>query len=350
MKNNHKCTCSIVPPYIMDQFKDEFKNTIETTQAIVKARKDISMQIMGPSLGTGPLGKADRIIYDSQNTSKDSFRKIREEGDPPSSDKAANSVYDNAGFVRDFYKNTFNYFSVDNRGKDLCMNIHFQEDFNNALWSSASDAMFFGDGDGQTLINLTGAIDVIGHEMTHGVIEYTAGLIYQGQSGALNEHLADVFGTMIKQKFKGENAWNADWLIGDTVVGPKFQPQTGFQSVSLRSLAYPGCAYLGDFQPANMDRYFTGSDDNFGVHINSGILNKVFYLVSTGQGMGIPGMDTTPAGQLWFNSLKAISTDTCDFNGFKNLVIKNAEKQVLEKSLQEGTVELVGKAFSSVGL
>lgn len=352
MKHGKNCTCCIVPPYIMDmpEYKEKFKYTVDFTERVRLHRKEISYQIVGPSIaGLNPPGNADRYIYDSKSTSKSAFHLVRQEGKAQVADPAANSVYDNAGKVRDFYKNTYNHFSVDNNGKDLIMNIHFQLNFNNALWSSQVDQMFFGDGDGQLLRNLTGPIDVIGHEMTHGVVEYTAGLVYQGQSGALNEHIADVFGTVIKQHYNGQNASNANWLIGEDVVGPGFKPKTGFP-VALRSLKDPGSAFNGDPQPAHMSNYYQESGDNFGVHINSGILNKVFYLVATGQGMPLPGLGTASAGALWFKSLTAIRVDTCDFAGFAAIVKIAAKAMMMGKELPADTDVLLAEAFKSVGI
>ncbi|MDB5281025.1 MAG: Peptidase thermolysin, partial [Bacteroidota bacterium] len=341
----------IVPPYIMDQFEGHFKHSVEFSKRVHADRLQISYQTMGPSLTLQPPGKADRLIYDSKNTSMNAYQLVRKEGDPEAADPAANRVYDNCGKVRDFYKNNLNYFSVDNNGKDLAMNIHYQEELNNAMWDGRVSQMFFGDGDGDLLTNLTGPIDVIGHEMTHGVVQYTAGLIYQGQSGALNEHIADVFGTVIKQFYNKENASTGNWLIGEDVLGPSFKAMAipGF-GVALRSLKDPGKAYNQDPQPAHMDNFNTGSSDNGGVHINSGILNKVFYLVATGKGMPIAGLDTPTAGKLWFEALKAIRVDTCDFEGFAKIVLSSAKTMMIKKLLAEGTDTLIEAAFGNVGI
>jgi Zn-dependent metalloprotease len=353
MKRRKHCTCCIVPPYIMEHpdFKDGFKNTVDFTKRVLDNRKTISQQIPGPTaMSRNPVGKAERYIYDSKNTIKSTYQLARKEGGAPSADAAANSVYENAGKVRDFYKQAYNYFSVDNNGKDLIMNIHYQEQFNNALWSSQFDQMFFGDGDGALLKNLTEPVDVIAHELTHGVVEYTAGLVYQGQSGALNEHIADVFATVIKQHYNGQNASNADWLIGDAVVGTKFTPKPGFTTIALRSVKDPGCAFNGDMQPANMANFYDGPNDNGGVHFNSGIMNKAFYLIASGAGMPAPGIDTAAGGALWFKSLKAIKVDTCDFEGFAKIVLDSAQSLMLDRTLPNGTDALIKAAFNSVGV
>jgi Zn-dependent metalloprotease len=347
---SHGCTCQILPPYVVDILVDkkimkkkDLQSTIKGSSEIRKIRKDVSEEMKGVAGLIGPLGTADRFIFDSKNTSKAHFIQVRKENDPPVGDQAANDVYDNCGKVRDFYKNTYNYFSVDNNGKNLNMNIHYLQNFANALWSSDVDQMFFGDGDGQSLINITRALDVIGHEMTHGVVEYTAALVYKDQSGALNEHIADVFGTVIKQFYGGQTAANADWLIGDQIVGPKFPGK------AIRSLKDPGKAFTNDPQPDNMSNLFTGAADNGGVHINSGILNKAFFGVASGAG-GQPGIDTVAAGQLWFESLKAIRDPNCNFQTFFGVVLNTANTLSSAGKLPAGGANLVQAAFSSVGI
>ncbi|CAM5676724.1 hypothetical protein SFUMM280S_07534 [Streptomyces fumanus] len=155
--------------------------------------------------------------------------------------------------------------------------------------------MVFGDGDGEIFLDFTIPVDVIGHELVHGVTQYTANLTYFGQPGALNESVSDVFGSLIKQYTLGQSADQADWLIGAGLLAPRV---TG---VALRSLKAPGTAYdddvLGkDPQPATMDDYVRTGRDNGGVHINSGIPNHAFYLAATALG----GNAWERAGQIWY--------------------------------------------------
>ena len=132
----------------------------------------------------------------------------------------------------------------------------FDWSYANAFWDGAQ--MVFGDGDGEIFGNFTGSIDVTGHELTHGVTQYTANLSYEGQSGALNESISDVFGSLAKQHHRGQSAADADWLIGADIFRP------GVSGVALRSLKAPGTAYddprLGrDPQPAHMSGYAAAS-------------------------------------------------------------------------------------------
>jgi Zn-dependent metalloprotease len=139
--------------------------------------------------------------------------------------------------------------------------------------------MVFGDGDGAICGRMTSSLDVIGHELAHGVTEDEAGLEYFGKSGALNESLSDVFGSLIEQHRRNQKADEADWLIGNEVWTPQIQGD------ALRSMKAPGTAYddplIGkDPQPAHMRDYVDTTKDNGGVHINSGIPNHAFSAIT----------------------------------------------------------------------
>src|SRR5436305_11306478 len=149
--------------------------------------------------------------------------------------------------------------------------------------------MFFGDGDGQALTQTTAGIDVIGHELTHGVTQHEANLVYSGQSGALNESISDVFGIQVKQKALKQDVESSDWLIGADVVGPLLQP-------ALRSMKEPGSAHQHDDQPSTMEGYVDGGD----VHTNSGIPNRAFYVVASELG----GNSWDAAGPIWYEALR----------------------------------------------
>src|SRR5262249_14484518 len=156
----------------------------------------------------------------------------------------------------------------------LIASVHYDQDFDNAFWDG--EQMVFGDGDNIIFVGFTKAIDVIGHELTHGVTQFTADLEYKFQSGALNESMSDVFGSLVKQYHNNQDAASADWLIGSGILAP------GINGKALRSMSDPGSAYddpkLGgkDPQPAHMDDFvkLPQSEDQGGVHINSGIPNR----------------------------------------------------------------------------
>jgi len=140
----------------------------------------------------------------------------------------------------------------------------------------------------------TKSLDVIGHELTHGVTEHEAGLQYLNQSGALNESVSDVFGVLVKQFKLGQAADQADWLIGADIVKP------GFPGKALRSMAEPGTAWDGDDQPAHMQNYVHTMADNGGVHTNSGIPNKAFGELA----LKLGGPAWEKAGRIWYEALR----------------------------------------------
>src|SRR5262249_13419300 len=189
----------------------------------------------------------------------------------------------------------------------------------NAFWNGMQ--MVYGDGDGVLFQRFTKSLDVVGHELTHGVTQYEAGLSYSGQSGALNESFSDVFGSLVKQWKMKQTAAQADWLIGAGLLA------RGVKGKALRSMAAPGTAYddpnLGkDPQPANMKDYYKGSDDNGGVHINSGIPNHAFYLVATTLG----GNAWNRAGKIWYDTLINQLRPNSSFTDAANATIASASK------------------------
>jgi Zn-dependent metalloprotease len=131
-----------------------------------------------------------------------------------------------SGDTYDFYSSIFDRNSLDNNGMTLVSSVHVAEvddrgefvPMNNAFWNC--EQMAYGDGDDVVFRPFTGSLDVIGHELTHGVVSFTSNLEYRNQSGALNEHFADVFGALVRQWKNGEKAKSANWLIGAEVLTP----------------------------------------------------------------------------------------------------------------------------------
>jgi Zn-dependent metalloprotease len=254
-------------------------------------------------------GKPNRTIYDQDHgTSQTLGRVVRAEGQPATEDEAATQAYDGLGFTYDYYWSVFQRDSIDGQGQKLDGCVHFGDAYPNAFWDG--HAMFFGDGDGQVLTQTTAGIDVIGHELTHGVTQFEANLVYSGQSGALNESVSDVFGIQVKQQALGQDVTTSDWLIGADIVGPALRP-------ALRSMKEPGKANPHDDQPADMDGYVDGGD----VHTNSGIPNHAFYVLATTLG----GNAWDAAGPIWYATLRdARLTPTATFQEFARLSVRNA--------------------------
>lgn len=198
--------------------------------------------------------------------------------------------------------------------------------------------MVFGDGDGKLFNRFTISLDVIGHELTHGVTENEAGLVYFNQAGALNESLSDVFGSLVKQYALKQTAKHADWLIGAGLLA------AGVKGKALRSMAAPGTAYddpvLGkDPQPAHMKNYVSTTQDNGGVHINSGIPNHAFYLAAT----AIGGRAWERAGHIWYNALRDNKLKAnAGFAAFARLTVAHAKNAKETKAVKN--------AWNAVGI
>jgi Zn-dependent metalloprotease len=206
-------------------------------------------------------------------------------------DASINQAYDNFGYTYSLYWDVFHRDSIDDQGMQIDGLVHYGTDYDNAFWDGAGH-MFFGDGDGELLTDTTKGIDVVGHELTHGVTQNEANLTYSGQSGALNESISDVFGSLVKQFQLKQTADQADWLIGADIVGPQLAP-------ALRSMKAPGTANKYDSQPADMDHYVDTASDNGGVHTNSGIPNRAFYVAADTLG----GNAWEGPGQIWYDTL-----------------------------------------------
>ncbi|PKO22615.1 MAG: peptidase M4 family protein [Chloroflexi bacterium HGW-Chloroflexi-1] len=257
-----------------------------------------------PGLATRALvvGK-QRHVYDAEYGSTLPGRLARAEGAPATGDPAADEAYDGSGVTYDLYRDVYERNSIDGGGMRLDSTVHYQQGYDNAFWDGQQ--MVYGDGDedlpeAERLFNrFTIALDVIAHELTHGVTQYEAKLAYWDQSGALNESFSDVFGSLVRQRVLGQAADEADWIIGAGLFTPRVD------GVGIRSMKAPGTAYddpvLGrDPQPAHIRDYKQVDYDNGGVHINSGIPNHAFYVVARELG----GNAWEQAGRIWYVALR----------------------------------------------
>jgi Zn-dependent metalloprotease len=302
----------IVPPYLLESIA---RNGTPAQQA--RASRSLVLDAMHrtnrltPSRpAAAPADSPQRTISTADNQVSLPGHTVRAEGAPASGDAAVDEAYDGLGSTYDFYLQAYDRRSLDDKGLPLPATVHYGSDYDNAFWNG--ERMVFGDGDGELFNRFTIAVDVIGHELTHGVTENTAALTYANQPGALNESLSDVFGSLVKQHRLGQDAGDADWLIGAGLL------TASVHGVALRSMKAPGTAYddpvLGkDPQPAHMRDFVTTTDDEGGVHINSGIPNHAFYLVATA--LGGPAWEV--AGRIWYDTLVsgdlAADADFADF-------------------------------------
>ncbi|CAM5620966.1 hypothetical protein SBADM41S_04769 [Streptomyces badius] len=162
--------------------------------------------------------KPQRILYDCETGTTLPGVKVREEGDKPTSDASVNRAYAGLGATFELLLSAYGRSSIDGRGLPLIGSVHYGREYNNAFFDG--EQMVFGDGDGEIFLDFTVAVDVIAHELAHGLTRYTANLRYEGQSGALNESVSDVIGSLVKQYSLGQSAEQADWLIGAGLLAP----------------------------------------------------------------------------------------------------------------------------------
>ncbi|BBA97329.1 putative metalloprotease [Actinacidiphila reveromycinica] len=340
--------CTIVPPHILDRLarSDDPDLAGAARHALEHDARQRTRRLVPAARSAAapaPSAASDqprRTVYDAGHKDDLPGRKVRAEGAEPSKDASVNRAYDGLGATFETYLKAYARHSIDGHGLPLTASVHYQKGYNNAFWNG--EQMVFGDGDGKLFLDFTIPVDVIGHELTHGVTQYTANLDYQDQSGALNESVSDVFGSLIKQFALGQTADQADWLIGAGLLAP------GVHGVALRSMKDPGTAYddprLGkDPQPGTMAGYVSGSDDNGGVHVNSGIPNHAFYLVAAALG----GHAWEQAGQIWYDTLTGGSlASDADFAAFAAATAAAAKARYGEGAQYQA----VRSAWSTVGV
>ncbi|MBC9248127.1 M4 family metallopeptidase [Paracoccus sp. 11-3] len=262
--------------------------------------------------------KPDRQIHDGQYKAALPGKLIRSEGDTETGIADADTAYDAAGQVFSLFADEYGRNSLDDDGMPLVATVHHRRNYNNAFWDGKQ--MAYGTGDGK-LFRTFLELSVVGHEMAHGVIQYSGGLLYENQSGALNESIADVFGSLTLQRGLALEAHEADWLVGRGILGPDIN------GAALRSMKAPGTAYSDDLlgqdpQPWHMDHFVVTTDDNGGVHINSGIPNHAFYLFATylgGKAWEIPG-------RIWYHALQSLNNPMASFSDWADQTIKSANE------------------------
>lgn len=258
------------------------------------------------------------------------------------SDNVYNAAYDGAavdahayaGQTYDYFQDVHNRNSYDGNGAQLVSTVHYGRSYNNAFWSGSQ--MVYGDGDGSQFIPLSGALDVIAHELTHAVTDTTADLIYQNESGAINESMSDIFGTLVEYHFNN----NPDWQVGEDIYTP------GIAGDALRSMEDPTLS--GD--PDHYSKRYTGTGDYGGVHINSGISNKAAYLLANGgthYGVSVNAIGNDKAGDIYYRTLTQYLTPNSNYSHFRASTIQAATDLYGASSAEVASVKA---AFSAVGV
>ncbi|OCK85340.1 zincin [Lepidopterella palustris CBS 459.81] len=363
--------CSIVSPSLLQSIADDEsldgatrESALYTLQSTEALRQATDLQKAAEAVSTGHLdfrcaiysmsGKA----YDASGTAYAPLPGIplRTSEEPPTFDEDVNNCLEGLRMTYNFYKEVFGRNSIDGNGMQINASVFYAIRYGNAMWVPNAKQMVFGSGDGNTRFGryagifkqscFTSSLDVIGHELTHAVTESTAGLKYEGQAGALNESVSDVFGCMIKQYALKQKASEADWLVGMNIIYEHVFPDTPH----MRSLADPESDKVIGKQPKHMkSKYYRNENpqasDHGGVHTNSGVPNHAFYKIAVALG----GFSWERAGKVWYATLtdsELRKNPYAKFELFARLTLKHAE------SLFPGSevVEAVRQAWRDVGV
>jgi Zn-dependent metalloprotease len=306
--------CHFIPSYLLDRLAEA---PDETWAERGRRTKLIDERVRSQAaVAPQAVGDPDWQIHDAQNGAELPGVLVRTAGEAEVADltvnEAATGIIESLALFADLGRDSF-----DDQGATVVATVHYEQDYDNAFWDGSQ--LVFGDGDGEVFERFTKPIDVIGHELTHAITQHTADLTYQGQSGALNESVSDVFGACIKQRYLGQDAASADWLVAEGIFLP------GINGRALRSMSEPGTAYddpvIGkDPQVGSMADYVETTDDSGGVHINSGIPNRAFVIAAR----AIGGESWSGAGRIWFAALTSGLDKDSDFATFARTTIAEA--------------------------
>jgi len=322
VKSAYCCACFAVPAKLLRKLADKAP---ATDRPVLHGHIETATRLRTQRSALGALGASAapthqhpshpnyrRSIFDLASGTELPGKPLRDEGDGPVSDAAANHAYDNTGITLDFYLQVLGRRSIDNRGMRVESSIHFGKNFGNAMWTG--ERMVYGDGD-QNVSGFPAALDIIAHELTHGVtqnmIKGGLGVVpvapkdrefkeqthdLRGQAGALNESFSDVVGSMVKQWHAGQDVTKANWLLGEHLLAAR-------HGRAIRSLKDPGnraLTWYEDEQYKSMDDYADGAD----VHDSSGVPNHAFYLAA--QYLG--GFSWEKAGAIWYEAFAKLTS------------------------------------------
>ncbi|HET6652519.1 MAG TPA: protealysin inhibitor emfourin [Nocardioides sp.] len=337
-------TCRFVPPYLLERLAamhpdDHIGGCCRGTlvqDTELRQRRESSP---GAAPGLAPAAVFDGpfAVHSADNGTSLPGRLVRAATDDPTGDAAVDEAHAGVEASLAMFADVFGRTSYDDAGAPVVATVHYGRNYDNAFWDGRQ--LVFGDGDGRVFTRFTKPVDVLGHEFTHAVTERTAGLVYQGQSGALNESVSDVFASCLKQRLLGHTADQADWLIGEGIFLPPVRGR------ALRSMAEPGTAYddpvLGrDPQVGSMADYIETTQDNGGVHLNSGIPNRAYHLAAVALG----GNAWEGVGRIWYTALTSGLGPDTGFAQFAAATVAAAEDVSSEARAA------VADAWAEVGL
>jgi Zn-dependent metalloprotease len=341
------CTCSIIPPDILkrmavdERLPESSRRALLDTAAIdarvrlVREQARRLTRVSGTAMHAG-LAIATTpavLVYDCMTTTTLPGRAVSNPG--ASTDISARRVFEETREVARFYKQIFGRNSIDGAGMTLQSSVHYDRAYANAQWNGFQ--MIYGDGDGQTFVDLTGSNDVIGHELTHGVTQHSLQLQYNNdEPGALNESMSDVFGSMFRQWRAGQDVATADWLIGSDIMGPAVR---ALGITCLRDLSNPGGAHCLSRQPKHFSNFAVGMDP----HESSGIPNHAFFLAC----QAIGGNSWDVVGKIWYHAVTGGASPRMKMSAF---AARTRAAAVSLFSGQASVATAIDDAWQHVGL
>jgi len=296
------CQCFIVPIEVLERLskdtqlspdeREHFAKMVDYEAEWRKARALVSPTAVLAQQSFSarvPLAASPAVtVYDCKHNTTLPGSPVPNPG--ASVDPTHKAVFNETTALATFYSQVFGRNSIDGLGMTMQSSVHYGVKYNNAFWNGQQ--MTYGDGDGNIFLDFSKGNDVIGHELTHGVTQYTLQLAYANEAGGLNESISDVFGSMFRQWQGKQNVNHADWLIGKDIMGPAAKAR-GF--TCLRDMANPKAAHCLAPQIDHFSQYQNGMDP----HFSSGVPNFAFYKAA----MQIGGNSWSVIGQVWYHTL-----------------------------------------------
>lgn len=340
------CTCQIIPKDVLERLsrdkdftaaeRQSFLDTAKIDDALRRLRTEAAA-LTRTTAAFGAVREA--VPAKPAITVADCAHGTQLPGTPianpgGSADVSVKAAFTETTEVANFYRTLFGRNSVDDAGSTLGSSVHYGINYNNAFWNGLR--MTYGDGDGQIFTDFTQSTDVIAHELTHGVTQYTLQLVYTNQAGGLNESMSDVFGSMFRQWRKGQDVTKADWLIGADIMGAAAKAR-GF--TCLRDMANPGHKHCLSPQPSHFRDYKNGMDP----HESSGIANAAFYKAA----MAIGGNSWEVAGKIWYKAMTGGASPNMKMKTFANRTRASARRDFAGRP---AVLKAVDDAWKAVGL
>lgn len=295
----YRCHCQLIPDEVLERLacdpklsKEVCENAAYSAQLSQHFRniREQSKRLSGFLMehhGLAPLTQNPEVtVFDCKQTQSLPGLQVKEPA--KSEDDSVKRTHSETDLMATFLREEFKHNSIDNAGMTLMSSVHYGRKYNNAMWNGLQ--MIYGDGDGKLFIDFTSGLDVIAHELTHGLTQYTLQLEYDDEPGGLNESMSDCFGSMFRQWRLKQDANSADWLIGSDIIGPVTR-ERGY--TCLRDMSDPGGKHCLAPQPTHHGEIKAGEDP----HNTSGPPNLAFCTACKQAG----GKSWETIGRVWYH-------------------------------------------------